>query len=85
MRPEIVSGIVTEDALVSYWSIFSVVPSNSPRSLCKSQLDPVSLSFLKWQMMVLGSLNKTFLSDTRQPEVRPSHYIYALTLTNLYC
>ena len=85
MRPAIVSGIVTEDALVSYWSIFSVVPSNSPRSLCKSQLDPVFLSFLKWQMMVLESFNKTFLSDTRQPEVTPSHYIYALTLTNLYC
>ena len=85
MRPAIVSGMVTEDALASYLSIFSVVPSNSPRSLCKNQLEPVSLSFLKWQMMVLGSLNKTFLSDTRQPEMRPSYHIYALTLTNLYC
>ena len=26
--------------------IFSVVPSNSPRSLCESQPDPVSLSFV---------------------------------------
>ena len=58
MHPAIVSGIVTEDTLVSYWPIFFVVPSNSPRSLRKSQLDPVSLSFLKWQMMVLGRLSK---------------------------
>ena len=28
---------------------------------------------------------KTFLSDARQPEVRPSPFKYALTLTNLYC
>ena len=28
---------------------------------------------------------KTFLSDARQPEVRPSPFLYALTLTNLYC
>ena len=28
---------------------------------------------------------KTFLSDTFQPEVRPSPFFYALTLTNLYC
>ena len=58
MHPAIVSGIVTEDTLVSYWPIFFVVPSNSPRSLRKSQLDPVSLSFLKWQMMALGRLSK---------------------------
>ena len=61
MGPAIVSGNVTGDALVSYWSIFVVVPSNCPRSLCKSQFDPVSLSFLKWQMMVLESLNKDVL------------------------
>ena len=31
-------------------SIFSPVSSNSPRSLCESSLDPVSLSFLKWRL-----------------------------------
>ena len=36
MRPAIVSGFVTEDAPVGYWSIVFAVPSNSPRSLCKS-------------------------------------------------
>ena len=44
MRPAIaiVSGMVTGDALVSYWPIFLPVPSNSPRSLCESELGPVS-------------------------------------------
>ena len=50
MYPAIVSGIVTRDAVVSYWSIFSPVPSNSPRSLCESQLSPVSSLFLKWRI-----------------------------------
>ena len=68
MRPAIVFGIVTRDAQLLV--IFSVVPSNSPRSLCESQPDPVSLSFVKWQMMVLGSSNKD---------------VFALMLTNLYC
>ena len=36
MRAAIVSGMVTRDAPVSYWPIFFRVPSNSPRSLCKS-------------------------------------------------
>ena len=36
MRRAIVSGIVTGDAPVSYWPIFFRVPSNGPRSLCKS-------------------------------------------------
>ena len=58
MRPAIVCGIVTVDAPVSYLPIFFVVSSNSSRSIWESQLDPVFLSFLKWQMMVLGSLNK---------------------------
>ena len=40
MHPAIVSGIVTEDALVSYWSIFSVVSSNSSRSLCERSTRP---------------------------------------------
>ena len=40
-RTAIVSSIVTGDVPVSYWPI-----SNSPRSLFKSQLGPVS-SFLK--------------------------------------
>ena len=40
-------AIVTDDALVSYWLIFFLVPCNSPRSLCESQLSPGSFSFLK--------------------------------------
>ena len=28
----------------------SPVPSNSPRSLCESQLSPVSFLFLKWRI-----------------------------------
>ena len=35
MRPAIVSGIVTENAPVSYWPIIFPVPSNSLRSLCE--------------------------------------------------
>ena len=35
MRHAITSGIVTGDAPVSYWSVCSPVPSNSPRGLCK--------------------------------------------------
>ena len=50
MYPAIVSGIVTGDAVVSYWSIFFPVPSNNPRSLCESQLSPVSSLFLKWRI-----------------------------------
>ena len=51
MSPESVSGIVTGDAPVSYWSI----PSNNPRSLCAQfNFSPlsswVSFSFLKWRM-----------------------------------
>ena len=34
--PAIVSGIVIGDEPVSYWLIFSFVPSNSPRSLCEN-------------------------------------------------
>lgn len=36
MCPAIASGIVTGEALVSYWPILSLVPGNSPRRLCKS-------------------------------------------------
>ena len=35
MRPAIVSGIVIGNLPVSYWPVFSPVPSNSPRSLCE--------------------------------------------------
>ena len=35
MRPAKASGIVTGDATVSYWTIFSLGPSNIPRSLCE--------------------------------------------------
>ena len=37
MRPAKASGIVTGDATVSYWTIFSLGPSNIPRSLCESK------------------------------------------------
>ena len=40
MRPAMVSGIVSGDALVSYWPIFFPVPSNSPRSLCEKFTRP---------------------------------------------
>ena len=36
MPPAIVSGIVTGDALVSYWPVFLSLPSNSPRRLCEN-------------------------------------------------
>ena len=36
MRPAIASGIVPGDALGSYWLFFSLVSSNSSRSLCES-------------------------------------------------
>ena len=38
MRPAIVSWIAIRDAPVSYWPIFSPVPTNSPISLCESNL-----------------------------------------------
>ena len=38
MRPAKVSGIVAEDAMVSYWPIFSLGPNIIiPRSLCESK------------------------------------------------
>ena len=45
------SGIITGDVQVSFWPIFFSLLINSPRSLCKSSLGPVSLSFLKWQIV----------------------------------
>ena len=50
LRPALVSGNVTGDELVSYWSIFCVVPSDSPRSLFETFLGPDSFSFLKWRI-----------------------------------
>ena len=47
MRPAVVSGIVTGHAPVSYWPSIFLDPSNNPRSLCESELGPVSLSILK--------------------------------------
>ena len=32
MYPAIVSGIITGEALISYWPIFFRIPSNSPRT-----------------------------------------------------
>ena len=34
--PAIDAGIITRDAAISYWPIFSPVPRDSPTSLCKS-------------------------------------------------
>ena len=53
-QPAVGSG----NAPVSYWSIFPPVPSNSPRSLCESQLDLISLSFFKWRMKALRLSNE---------------------------
>ena len=64
MRPAVVSGTVTGDAPISQWSFFPV-PSNSPRIHCESHLDPVSLSFLKWQMLL--SPDDVFISMFKIP------------------
>ena len=40
---------------------------------------------LRYQPSLPPTPSPTFLSDARQPEVRPSLFLYALTLTNLYC
>ena len=58
----VVSGIVTGDApvTVSYWPILSLVPSNSPRGLCKSystQFPPMRVqlcNFLSSFILILG-------------------------------
>ena len=39
MRPAIASGLVTGDASISYWPIFSPFLSYTPRGLCESKLD----------------------------------------------
>ena len=33
----------------------------------------------------IGTLSKDVFERRSQPEVRPSPFLYALTLTNLYC
>ena len=49
--PQLLLGsLLRTHAPVSYWPIFFPVPSNSPRSLCRSQLAPFSFSFLKWRI-----------------------------------
>ena len=60
MRPAIVSGIVTGDVSVSYWPIFSSVPSNSPRNLCKRYLGPVSFSVLSGELSFKLNKRKYF-------------------------
>ena len=57
--PAIVSGIVTKDVPLSYWSIFSPVPSNSPISLCEIWLGPVSFSRLKCQIVFVSGRHYT--------------------------
>ena len=51
-----------------------ILPNTSPLSLGRNVI-----------YAVLESLSKDVLRDARQPEVSLSPFIYALTLTNLYC
>ena len=62
-HPAIVSGIVTGHAPVSYWLNFFLVPSNNPRSLCESQLGPVSFACLNsiLKHVTHGDVNKNLL------------------------
>ena len=49
MHPAVVSGIVTGDALVSDWPIFSLSLVTVPEVFAKvNSVQFVSLSFLKW-------------------------------------
>ena len=50
MCPAIVSGIVTGNTKVSYWSVFVPVSSNNPRSLCEknSAQFPSQVSNREW-------------------------------------
>ena len=50
MIPAVVSGIVTGEAPVRYWPIFSLSVVTVPEDFAKNNLVPVSLSFLKWQI-----------------------------------
>ena len=78
MCPAIVSGIVNGGTPVSYWSIVFPVASNTPRSLCESQLGPVSFPFLKWRNRwpVLSQTHASLfgflpaqVQSQRQPEI----------------
>ena len=40
---------------------------------------------LQFEDMTIGSSSKDVFERARQPEVRPSPFLYALTCTNLYC
>ena len=51
MRPAIVSGIVTGDAPVSYWLVFSLSPVIVPEVFANVNSAPFFLlKFLKWQI-----------------------------------
>ena len=52
MFPAIVSGNVTGDAPLSYWTIFSVSIVTVPKVFA-SYLGPVSFSFVKWRIFDL--------------------------------
>ena len=50
MCPAIVSGIVTEGALMNCLPIFSLSLATSSRCPCESYLGLVSFAFLEWRM-----------------------------------
>ena len=60
------------------------IPQADDLEVLPGQTDLHSDRGSRYGELILGSL-RTFLSDARQPEVRPSPFLYALTLTNLYC
>ena len=73
MRPAKASGIVTGDATVSYWTIFSLGPSNIPRSLCESK----STQFLS---RFLSGESPQPPCDKKRPLQRKGHAEWRLAL-----
>ena len=49
------------------------------------KFEAARLHFLSNVFVAVAVVAKTFLSDARQPEVRPFPFLYAWTLPNLYC
>ena len=73
MRPAKASGIVAGDATVSYWTIFSLGPSNIPRSLCESK----STQFLS---RFLSGESPQPPCDKKRPLQRKGHAEWRLAL-----